>query len=604
VDPDGGADHGHRNRGNREDALRHHVHEPLGRIVLAVSRLDLGPNLGTRLGPEFFNGLLAYARISLRWRFLYTGIYRPVTFRAMFRHFCRLRARDVMATESIRPRRSRWLWLLPLPLAAAAGAAAFWLLPHRPSVVLITIDALRPDRLGAYGHTNNRTPAIDRLAREGMLFETAYCDMPWTTGSMSSVMTGQYSSSHGVQLPTTKLKPEAVTMAEILLAEGYQTGAVVASFPLDSVYGLDQGFETYSDEFSMPMIATADTPVEHVESRSPEGDGTGNKATLKKFQNDAYRPDEDVTDAAIHWLETIRGDRPFFLWVHYFGPHEKLRGDVGFVDQEPAIVKAYDPDVEAADRAVGRFVDRLRSLELLDETLLVVHADHGQNLGEQGFVGHGLRIDEATVRIPLILRYPARIRAGLRRVDTAHNVDILPTVLAAVGLKNQGPAGRSLLPSHADPRGAYTPADQQIAYFETLLPAMIHVPLLVPQYWTVLGPVKRSGLRTPEWRFVNDQVVGACNYGGTPHRDPFGAWILPDAKPLEASKCEKIQSTMLYAVSSLGDREPDVSKQHPDVVAKLATLLQQHAEQKADLASQFNLSPVQQEKLRSLGYLK
>jgi len=509
-----------------------------------------------------------------------------------------------MAAVSSRRRRNRWLWLLLLPPVVAVGAVAFWLLPGRPSIVLITIDALRADRLSVYGYPRNRTPAIDQLAREGMLFETAYCDMPWTTGSMSSVMTGQYSSSHGVQLPTTRLKSEAVTMAEILHAEGYQTGAIVASFPLDSVYGLDQGFETYDDEFRLPMIAVAGVATEHVESQPPDKPEGGVDFTLRKFKNDAYRSDEDVTDAAIRWLETVRGDRPFFLWVHYFGPHEKLKGDVSFVSQEPDIVAAYDPDVETADRAVGRFIDRLESLGLLDKTLVIVHADHGQNLGEQGFVGHGLRIDEATVRIPLILRYPARIPPSLRRIDTAHNIDILPTVLAAVGAKAIGLAGRSLLPSRDDPRGSQVPAELQIAYFETLLPTLIYVPLLVPQYWTVLGPVQRSGLRTSAWRFVSDRVVGACSYGGTPTRDPFGTWVLPDAKPLEASECEKIRSTSLYAVSVLGDREPDVSKQYPDVVTALEEVLQQHAEQKSDRASRFDLSPDQYEKLRSLGYVK
>lgn len=509
-----------------------------------------------------------------------------------------------MPTVSTPARRSRWRWLALVPLVLAGGAAAFWLLPHRPSVLLITIDALRADRLGSYGYPRNQTPAIDRLAREGMLFDRAYCDIPWTTGSMSSTMTGQYSSSHGVQFPTTRLKSEAVTMAEILHAEGFKTGAVVGSFPLDSVYGLDQGFETYDDEFRLPMIAVSGVATQHVESQRPDKPEGAGDFTLKKFQNDAYRPDEDVTDAAIRWLESARGRRPFFLWVHYFGPHEKLRGDIGFVEQEPAIVAAYDPDVEKADRAVGRLIDRLGSLGRLDETLVIVHADHGQNLGEQGFIGHGLRIDDVTVRIPLILRYPALIPPGLRRVDTAHNIDILPTVLAAMGVKGDGMAGRSLLPSRDDPRGTSVPAQQQIAYFETLLTTIIQVPLLVPQYWTVLGPVKRSGLRTSEWRFVSDQVVGACSHGGTPHRDPFGTWILPDAKPLQASECEKICATSLYPVSALGDREPDVSKRFPGVVAAMAQALQQHAEQKSDLASNLALSPEQQEKLRSLGYLK
>src|SRR5262245_37374265 len=127
------------------------------------------------------------------------------------------------------------MWLV-VAIAAGAGAVVVGVRTLRgpgapPSVLLITVDTLRADRVGAYGHPVNRTPAMDRLAHEGMLFESAYCDVPWTTGSMASVMTGQYAAHHGVQLPSMRLKPEAVTMAELLGARGYQTGAIVGSFP-------------------------------------------------------------------------------------------------------------------------------------------------------------------------------------------------------------------------------------------------------------------------------------------------------------------------------------------------------------------------------------
>jgi len=524
-----------------------------------------------------------------------------------------------MAPNPQTGRRSLALRLTVLSLCFAA-AAAFVILNARPSVVLITIDTLRPDRLGIYGHPTNRTPALDRLAREGMFFETVYCDMPWTTGSMSSVMTGQYSSSHGVDLPSMRLKSEAHTMAEILSGAGYRTGAVVGSFPLDSVYGLDQGFETYDDEFSMPMIEVTGDVTEHVHSQAPDAVDGEKGFVLRKFKNDAYRPDEHVTDAAIRWIRQSRGretaddwmlwaenhlwGKPFFLWVHYFGPHEKLRGDFSLLSQEPAIVEAYDGDVEKADTAVGRFLDELRSLAILDRTLVIVHADHGQNLGEFGVVGHGLRLDEATVRIPLIVRYPRKIPGELRRSDVAHNIDILPTVLDATGAKAGALVGRSLLPTQDDPRGDKVPADQQVAYFATNLTTIIFPPLLAPGYWTVLGPVRRSGMRTLQWRYLDDQVVGDCQHGGTPVRDPFGAWSIPDGKPLERSKCEQIRIGYLYPVTPRRDDEPNVANDHPDVTAQLRELLDIHASQKAPLATPFNLSQEQEEKLRSLGYLK
>jgi arylsulfatase A-like enzyme len=509
-------------------------------------------------------------------------------------------------------------WLLGLAVVAA-GISACAALAGRPSIVLVTIDTLRPDRIGAYGHPTNKTPALNRLAREGMLFPVAYCDMPWTTGSMSSVMTGQYSSSHGVNLPNMRLKPEALTMAEILGADGYRTAAIVASFPLDSVYGLDQGFESYSDEFTLPMLEVTGAITEHVPSKAPDALDGDEGFTLRKFKNDAYRPDEDVTDAAIKWLRRYRADgltdgrlpwlddllsnKPFFLWVHYFGPHEKLKGDRGIVDQEPDIVAAYNGDVEKSDTAVGRLFDELRALEIMDDSLVIVHADHGQNLGEFGVVGHGMRIDEATVRIPLIMRYPEKIRPGLRREDVARNIDILPTVLELTGNEAGALAGRSLVPAKDDPAGEKVPAEAQTAFFATNLTTIVLRPILVPGYWTVLGPIERSGLRTPEWRFVNDQVVGACTHGGKPIRNPFGAWLLPDGKPLEKEKCEAIRSEYLYPVTPLGDGEPNAAKKHPDVTKELLSMLREHASHKVPLASKIELSPEQEEKLKSLGYV-
>jgi len=476
-----------------------------------------------------------------------------------------------------------------------------------PSVLLITIDALRSDRLGCYGHPTNETPAIDRLAREGMIFEHAYCDIPWTTASMSSVMTGQYGSGHGLRLPMNKLSPSAVTMAELLHARGFQTGAIIGSFPLDSVYGLDQGFETYDDEFSMPMINDPDTTVAHVESQLPEDRDTQAAFIREKFTNDAYRPDEQVTDAAIRWLDHVHDGRRFLLWVHYFGPHEKLRGDVGFVDQEPDIVAAYDPDVEASDRAVGRLLDHFRERQLLEDTLVVLHADHGQNLGEHDYVGHSTRLDEVSVRIPLIVRYPRRVAGGGRRRDIAQNVDILPTVLDATRIAElPGLAGRSLLPSYDDPLGLHVAADKQIAYFETYVSTLVYAPIAVPKIGALLGPVERHGVRTPEWKLITEDLVGPCSWGAAPSRDPFGAWTMQNPIALDAKRCAEIGQTELYHASASSPDGLETSPtQPPEVVAALKAEIQKHAVRAGEGAEgKVTLSPEQERKLRSLGYLR
>lgn len=496
--------------------------------------------------------------------------------------------------------------LILIASVAFALTEAWFHFFSRPNVLLITVDTLRPDRLGGYGHPTNRTPGIDRLAREGALFERAYCDTPWTTASMSSVMTGLYPNRHGLRLPINKLPPAAVTMAELLHAEGFQTGAVIGSFPLDSVYGLDQGFEVYDDEFSLPMIAVGDAPIRHMESQLPEDQTAQAEFIREKWQNDAYRPDEDVTDAAIRWLDTLASRwRPFLLWVHYFGPHEKLAGDRSFVEQEPEIIKAYDPDVEANDRAVGRLLDHLRAKRWLDRTLVILHSDHGQNLGEHDYVGHSIRLDEESVRIPLIIRYPRLIPAGTRRRDVAHNIDILPTVLAATRVEGVGGLdGRSLFPEDGDPRGERVAAEQQVAYFETYVPTIVYAPLTIPDVGVLLGPLERHGVRTPEWKLVTEKLVGACQWGSGPRRDPFGAWTLQNVTTLTPERCAELSKVSLFREAASGSLEP-VASEPNDVVATLKSQIQQRAtpaDGKAD--GQFDLSPEQERKLKSLGYLQ
>lgn len=470
-----------------------------------------------------------------------------------------------------------------------------------PSILLITIDTLRPDRLGCYGHPTNKTPAIDRVAREGIVFERAYCDTPWTTASMASVMTGLYPARHGLRLPVQKMSQDAVTMAELLHAKGFQTGAIIGSFPLDSVYGLDQGFENYNDEFSMPMINDPDATIEHVESQLPE-DGTAQAAFVReKFMNDAYRPDEDVTTAAIDWIDTIRDGRPFLLWVHYFGPHEKLVGNRSFVEQEADIVKAYDPDVEANDRAVGRLLDHLREQGLLDGTMVIIHADHGQNLGENDYVGHSIRLDDASVQIPLIVRYPRRIPGEIRRRDIAHNIDILPTVLDAAQVTGvTGLDGRSLVPSGY---GNVASKDGQVAYFETYVPTIVFTPLTVPE-GVFLGPVEWHGVRTPEWKLVERNLVGPCTWGAWPARDGFGAWSLQNTTALPAERCAEFGNTELFHESPMGHLELAPS-QAPEVIAPLKARIKRYAtSENTGPAGKFTLSPDQERKLKSLGYLQ
>jgi arylsulfatase A-like enzyme len=149
---------------------------------------------------------------------------------------------------------------------ALAGCA-----PALPDVVLVTVDTLRPDRLSSYAYPRHQTPGIDRLAAEGALFWYALADAPWTTPSMASVLTGRYATAHGLKSTSVhRLADESVTLAEILAQHGYDTAAVVGSFPVDSVFRLDQGFRHYDDEYTRPIMSVPGEEKQRIEDELRE----------------------------------------------------------------------------------------------------------------------------------------------------------------------------------------------------------------------------------------------------------------------------------------------------------------------------------------------
>ena len=165
------------------------------------------------------------------------------------------------------------------------------------NIVLITLDTTRAGRLGAYGYDAARTPVLDRLAREGILFESAISPVPITLPSHASILTGRDPPHHGVHHNGQyHLEASSTTLAEILEGEGYQTAAFVSAFVLDRRYGLSQGFDVYDDR------------VEPLSRRTVGG-------------LDSQRSATDVTDAALSWLADREGEATFFLWVHYYDPH-------------------------------------------------------------------------------------------------------------------------------------------------------------------------------------------------------------------------------------------------------------------------------------------
>ncbi len=374
-----------------------------------------------------------------------------------------------------------------------------WTTPRRPNVLLITLDSVRPDYLSCYGGTQVPTPHIDALAAQGVVFTDAVCDVPWTRASVASLMTGRYAATHGVRGPYDRLRDGVLTMAESFRRDGYRTGAVVATFDIDHIFRLDRGFETYDDRFEMPLLGSVERPA-HVASVFYGDHALDRRMRWGKLHGDSLRPDEQTTDAAIAWLRRA-GPRPFVLWVHYFAAHE--RRPVGA--SVAKLVAQYAPGVRSADTAVGRLLTALTDLGLDGRTLVVLHADQGQNLLEHGSFGHGADLYEESIRVPLIMRWPGRLPASRRISDLVRLVDIFPTVAALVGVEAPRVTdGRRITALVSQPEAQAAEAE---AYFETYGSALVGTAreVTAPDGTPLhLGFVGR-GVRQGDWKFVRTE---------------------------------------------------------------------------------------------------
>ncbi|HUJ14269.1 MAG TPA: sulfatase-like hydrolase/transferase, partial [Thermoanaerobaculia bacterium] len=334
--------------------------------------------------------------------------------------------------------RTRRVLLACLSIAAAAGVMSC-ARAKRPNVLIITIDTLRADHLGAYGYGLAHTPNIDRLAAEGVLCTDDITSAPLTMPSHTSIFTGLFPPAHGVRdNGAYALGDGAVTLAERLRDAGYTTHAFVSAIVLSRRYNLNQGFETYDDD----LWAQDAPPLFMIrERRAPE--------TGARF---------------LAWLRTWSQSKqkPFFTWIHFFDAHQPYHP----TPQDLAVTTSpYDAEISEIDREIGTIVGALKANGTLDDTLLIITADHGESLGEHGEKTHGIFVYDATVRVPLIIRYPRLFQPRTYR-GPVRSVDITPTVLDALRLPaGNRMDGQSLLESF---RGKQPPPDLP-QYSESLM---------------------------------------------------------------------------------------------------------------------------------------
>lgn len=405
------------------------------------------------------------------------------------------------------PRRK--LAILLTVLVLCVGVACFFVFragDRRPSIVLISIDTLRPDHLGCYGYSRDTSPVIDKLAAEGTLFETVISSTSWTLPAHAALFTSLPDRVHGCTDDLRWLDGSRETLAEALKAEGYTTAGFFSGPYLHPSFGFSQGFDSYHDCTSYSRES-----IDLLKSESLVGEN----GQLSRDLMD--RSHEDITNPIVlsevrSWLDS-NSNEPFFLFIHFWdvhydyvapAPYDTMfdPGYEGPVDgrnllratRKPEewtqadvdhLRALYDAEIRYTDDTLGQIVDDLERLGILDSSVIAVTADHGEAFYEHGLFGHRWSLFDEEIRIPLVVRYPDVVPSGRRLTGQVEIIDIAPTLLDLAGAPPLPHAvGRSLVPLLEDPPGAW---DDEPAVCELSVPAnRIHQLALRSETWKLI----------------------------------------------------------------------------------------------------------------------
>ncbi len=320
------------------------------------------------------------------------------------------------------------------------------------SVLLITIDTLRTDRLGSYGSVRGLTPALDAFARDATRFTAAISQVPLTLPSHATILTGLHPARHGARTNDGfRLDANVLTLADALRRRHYRTGAFIGGYPLHSSSGLNRGFDLYDDTFLERPGVTE-------------------------------RSADEVVRPALEWIEANRS-QPFFAWIHLFDPHSPYTPPPEYAAAHRD--SPYDGEVAYTDAAIGRLFDRLRHLALFSPTTIVVAADHGESLGEHGERTHGTFLYDATIRVPLLIKLADATAA--RAIDVPVELaDLAPTIAHITGAALPGVDGRDLVPLLEGAAGDSERAAYAESYYLNVL----------------LGWSPLRAVRTNRWKYI------------------------------------------------------------------------------------------------------
>ncbi len=408
--------------------------------------------------------------------------------------------------------------LLALAAAVAAGCRGPATGPFRDSpVVLVSIDTLRSDRLAVYGYTKGRTPTLEALAREGIVFDSVWSHCPLTLPAHASMFTGLLPPRHGVRdnMGFT-LDASHRTLATRFKEAGLATGGAVSAYVLRRTTGIARGFDLYDDAL------VVDSSVESLGAQQRDG--------------------AVATDIVARWIEA-QGQRRFFAFLHLYEPHSPYTPP----PQHQDLADPYDGEVAYADELVGRLVSRLRSRGLLDRVILAVTSDHGEGLRDHGEQEHGFFLYREAVQVPLILRLPGGRGAGTRVSGVVNQVDLAPTLLDLAGLPHEGMDGVSQRAALGTGK-----APSRSAYSETYF----------PRYhfgWSELQAVTEERYRyirapRPELFDRRDDPGEKTNLASqrASTAAAMNQWLEREVKPGEAAKPTEVPAETREALQALG----------------------------------------------------
>jgi arylsulfatase A-like enzyme len=327
---------------------------------------------------------------------------------------------------------------------------------ERPNIILISLDALRPDHLSCYGYDLETSPNLDRVASEGVLFEWAYAQSPGSTGSHASMLTGLYPLTHGAYNNSFVLQDTVTTLAEIYKKEGYATAAFIDNFFISARFGFDQGFDCFVDQGMAQVLESA--PVSVMRR------GLVFVQVIQRILTGPGEPNEYSITDALSWISSNH-NRNFFLFLHIMDAHEpyappdrlkrifyreplssysELIDDdadlrrraknlsAGEVEQ---LIALYDGEIAFLDEKIGRLFDQLDELGIDDNTVVVITADHGEMLYEKDKVlGHGF-LYHLCLRVPLIFWYPEVLPEGKRITEVVEMIDLTKTLFDLTGVE-------------------------------------------------------------------------------------------------------------------------------------------------------------------------